>query len=324
MTESPGITGIHHVTAIASDPQPNLDFYVRFLGLRLVKRTVNFDNPTTYHFYYGDETGQPGSILTFFPWPGARAGRHGTGQVTLTSFSVPSGAIEYWKERAERHSIQASSQPERFGDPVLHLKDPDGLAIELIASASPTPGDRPDGVDIPSEFEIQRIHSATLALQNADRTSELLTGIMGLRELTRDGDRIRFEAAEGGPGNIVDLLVQPGEARGAGGAGTVHHIAFRTPDDAWQLRWLETLTKQQFHVSPVMDRQYFHSIYYREPGGILFEIATDPPGFLIDESAEELGTSLKLPPEYEPARDRIEAALQPITVPTTGLMTESY
>jgi len=322
--QTPRIDGIHHVTAIASDPQPNLDFYVRFLGLRLVKRTVNFDDPGTYHFYYGDEVGRPGTIMTFFPWPGARAGRHGNGQVTLTTFSVPVGSVAFWQDRARRLGISISEQPERFGQAVLRVNDGDGLAVELIAAGKLSEAARPDGADIPAESEIQGIHSATLAEQSETKTAELLTGVMGFRETGREGNRIRYEVGAGGPMATIDLVVNPSDQRGVGGGGTVHHIAFRTPDDAHQERWLEILTGKGYHTSPVMDRNYFHSIYYREPGGILFEIATDPPGFLIDESIDELGNSLKLPQEYEPMRSRIEGALPVITVPTTGLITESY
>jgi glyoxalase family protein len=322
--ENPRIDGIHHVTAIASEPQPNLDFYVRFLGFRLVKRTVNFDDPGTYHFYYGDETGAPGTLLTFFPWPGARAGRRGTGQVTTTAFAVPFGALDFWKQRTQRFGVACTEEPERFGQAVLRMEDGDGLAIELIASSAPDAGGRPDGADIPAEVEIQRIHSATLCEANGSRTAELLTATMGFRETGREGDRIRFEAGAGGPAAIVDLLVDASGPRALGGAGVVHHIAFRTPDSAHQERWQEILLGQDYNVTPVMDRTYFQSIYYREPGGILFEIATDIPGFLIDEGIDELGGSLKLPAEYERMRGQIEAALPVITVPTDGLMTESY
>ncbi len=317
----PRIDGIHHVTAIASDPQPNLDFYVRFLGLRLVKRTVNFDDPGTYHFYYGDETGQPGTILTFFPWPGARRGRHGSGQVTATTFTVPTGSLDYWRERATRYGFATTDLPDRFGDGVLRVDDGDGLAIELVAASEPTDH---DGAEIPGEYGVRNIHSATLTEARLEPTAKLLTETMGFRETGREGDRVRFEAGEGGPSRIVDVLVDPAAPRGLGGAGTVHHIAFRTPDDDHQLDWQQLLMKEGYNVSPVMDRNYFHSIYYREPGAILFEIATDPPGFLVDESLEELGSNLKLPAEYEPMRGRIESTLQPITVPTTGLLTESY
>lgn len=319
---TPRIDGIHHVTAIASDPQPNLDFYVRFLGLRLVKRTVNFDDPGTYHFYYGDETGSPGTLLTFFPWPGASRGRIGTGQVTLTSFSVPVGSFDFWKERAQRFGFAAEPQPDRFGDPVLLVRDGDGLGIELIPSTAPSTA--VEGADVPAENAIQCIHSATLTEAIPDRTIVLLTETMGFREIAREDERIRFAAGEGGPGALLDIAVDPGGKRGLQGAGTVHHIAFRTPDDEQQLAWSQTLMDLGYHVTPVMDRNYFHSIYYREPGGILFEIATDPPGFTVDEPLEELGMNLKLPEMYEPMRERIESVLPTITVPTTGLLTESY
>jgi glyoxalase family protein len=322
--ENPRIDGIHHVTAIASEPQPNLDFYVRFLGFRLVKRTVNFDDPGTYHFYYGDDTGAPGTLLTFFPWPGARAGRRGTGQVTTTAFAVPFGALDFWKQRAQHFGVTCTEEPERFGQAVLQVLDGDRLAIELIASSTPGSQSRPDGADIPAEFEIQGIHSATLCEANGSRTAELLTNTMGFRETGRENERIRFEAGAGGPGATVDLVVDASGPHALGGAGVVHHIAFRTPDAAHQERWREILLDRDYNVTAVMDRTYFQSIYYREPGGILFEIATDTPGFLIDESIDELGRSLKLPAEYERMRGQIEAALPAITVPTDGLMTESY
>jgi len=322
----PRIDGIHHVTAIASDPQQNLDFYVRFLGMRLVKRTVNFDDPGTYHFYYGDETGKPGTILTFFPWPGARRGRHGNGQVTATAFAVPYDSLPFWTERAQRFGFTASPQPDRFGEKVLRIDDTDGLAIELIESvtAADSVQDEGDGADIPGEYRVHCIHSATLSEQTEQKTLDLLTNMMRFRESGREGDRIRLQTQKGGPSATIDLLITPGAPRGLGGAGTVHHIAYRTPDDTQQLDWQQKLMSAGYQVSPVMDRNYFHSIYYREAGGILFEIATDPPGFLVDESADTLGSALRLPAEYESMRERIEAVLPAITVPTAGTLTESY
>jgi catechol 2,3-dioxygenase-like lactoylglutathione lyase family enzyme len=291
------ISGIHHVTAIASDPQTNFDFYTGFLGLRLVKKTVNFDDPGTYHFYYGDESGTPGSILTFFPWPGARRGRHGSGQVAFTSFAAPENSIGTWIERAKEYGITVGEPLERFGQQVLPFVDPDGLQLEIVASL---PG---------SGHELAKFHSATISEEGYERTARLLTETMGFRFKEQAGNRFRFEAGEGGPGATVDVVCNPDAARGLGGAGTVHHIAWRTPDDAQQREWHKTLVQLNYNVSPIMDRQYFHSIYYREPGGVLFEIATDPPGFLIDESLETLGTELKLPPAYEPMRAQIEKAL---------------
>lgn len=296
------IEGIHHVTAIAGDPQRNLDFYTQFLGLRLVKKTVNFDDPGSYHFYFGDERGSPGSILTFFPWPGARRGRHGNGQVTTTSFAVPKNSLSYWRDRANEFLVSTFEASSRFDEEVLALRDPDGLQLELIASIDA------DG------HAIRQIHSATLQEEGYELTARLLADTMGFRLAQQQGNRYRYVAGEGGPGAIVDVICSPDAQRGYGGAGTVHHIAWRTPDDEQQKKWREKLAALDYNVSPVMDRNYFRSIYYREPGGILFEIATDPPGFLIDEPLESLGASLKLPPFYEPMRREIEKALPPVTL----------
>ena len=296
------ILGIHHVTAIAAAPQPNIDFYTGFLGMRLVKKTVNFDDPGTYHFYYGDHTGSPGSILTFFPWPGARRGFHGSGQVTVTSFAVPKGSIGRWEEKARAHAISTDIIAMRFDEEVLSLRDPDGLQLELVGSLEPSEGD-----------SIGRIHSATISEEGYERTAKLLTDTMGFRLTKEHSNRFRYEVAAGGPGATVDVLCTPDLRRGSGGAGTVHHIAWRTPSDEQQFVWHRELIDLRYNVSPVMDRQYFHSIYFREPGGVLFEIATDPPGFTIDEPLESLGTGLMLPPEYESMRKRIESALPEIT-----------
>ncbi len=315
----PDLQGIHHVTAIAGDPQRNLDFYLRFLGLRLVKRTVNFDDPGTYHFYYGDETGQPGTILTFFPWIGARRGRHGTGQITTTSFAVPPGSLGFWSERARSFSVESASAPDRFGSPALRLTDPDGLSLELVETAGLTRG--AETLDIPGDFAISKIGGAVMTQHDPDAAARLLTEIMGFRAAGESNGVFRFQTTAG---STIDVLADPGAPRASDGAGAVHHIAFRTSSDEDQLKWHDSLIELDFEVSPVMDRQYFHSIYFRESGGVLFEIATDLPGFLVDESADELGSSLKLPPEYEPMRQRIEGSLPPITVPVAGLLTERY
>jgi glyoxalase family protein len=298
------ITGIHHITAIASNPQVNLDFYTEFLGLRLVKKTVNFDDPATYHFYFGDRSGRPGSIITFFPWPGARRGRHGTGQVAVASFAIPKGAISYWRDRAKTYGVSSAQVLTRFGDEILPLSDPDGLQLELVASE-----DGSEGATAISGF-----HSATISEEGYEQTARLLTETMGFRLTGEHGNRFRFEIGPGGASHIVDVTCNPDAPRAAGGAGTVHHIAWRTPDDAQQMEWRAELVRLNYDVSPIMDRQYFHSIYYREPGGVLFEIATDPPGFTIDEPLETLGGALKLPPQYEPLRDQIEQLLPPVTV----------
>jgi predicted esterase/catechol 2,3-dioxygenase-like lactoylglutathione lyase family enzyme len=311
------ILGIHHVTAIASDPQRNVDFYSGLLGLRLVKRTVNFDDPQTYHLYYGDEVGTPGSIMTFFPWPGARRGRIGAGQVAVTSFSVLPSAIGFWVERLVRHGV-AHKSPTRRGDganveQVISLADPDGLLLEIVGH--PAAESRPawaDAPGIPREHAIHGFHSVTLWLGDATRSERVLVDTLGFRAVRDDGSTRRFAAGDGGPGAIVDVRTVGDFTRGAGGAGTVHHVAFRVPNDETQLTVRSVVTDAGLHPTPVIDRNYFHSVYFREPGGVLFEVATDPPGFAIDEPVEHLGEQLKLPAQYEPHRAEIEAILPPI------------
>jgi glyoxalase family protein len=288
------ITGLHHVTAIASDPRKNVAFYTNFLGLKLVKKTVNFDDPTTYHLYYGDETGSPGTILTFFPWPHTMRGRAGSGQTTVTAYEVPRNSLEFWIERARAHGITVSGPAERFGEQYITLRDPDNMAVELVASA-PSGG-----------TALRSFHSVTLTEWNLEPTSNLLTGLLNFTAIGEAGSRTRF--ATGGPG-FVDVDVIPDQRRGSIGAGIVHHIAFRTPTEETQKTWHEKITAAGQSVSPIMDRNYFHSIYFREPGGVLFEIATDPPGFAVDEPADHLGESLKLPAWYEPRRAELEAVL---------------
>ena len=314
------IPGLHHVTAIASDPQRNLDFYVGLLGLRFVKRTVNFDDPGTYHFYFGDRRGTPGTILTFFPWPGVRRGIRGTGQVEATAFSIPQNSIEFWLERLKQHHVTAERTPERFGEEVIRLLDPDGLLIELIAVAAGVSSANieswPDS-PIPAEHAVHGFHSVSAALEGYERTARLLTETFGYRLVDESGNRFRFVSGDdSAPGRIIDLLCQPDTAMGRVAAGSVHHIAFRAKDEAEQLQWRERLVDLGYNVTPVIDRIYFHSIYFREPGGVLFEIATDPPGFTLDEKLEELGMHLLLPPWMEPARSQIEEILPPIQVPT--------
>lgn len=312
---APVITGIHHVTAIAGDPQRNLDFYTEVLGLRLVKLTVNFDDPGTYHFYFGNERGAPGSILTFFPWAGARRGAVGNGQVAATSFAVAPDTLPFWQQRLTEAGTPAELAGERFGEPVLRVADPDGLPLELIGSAAARPDKAWHGAGIPREAAIASFHSATLLEDAHEPTAALLTDTMGLRLVGEDGTRRRFQAGDGGPGTLVDVVSAPGGRYGQSGTGTVHHIAWRTPDDAQQQAWRQTLVSEGHPVSPVMDRTYFHSIYYREPGGILFEIATDPPGFALDEHPDHLGERLMLPPQVEAHRAAVEQALTPLTLP---------
>ncbi|RYG67136.1 ring-cleaving dioxygenase [bacterium] len=312
------ISGLHHVTAIAGDPQRNLDFYVGTLGLRLVKRTVNFDDPGTYHFYFGDGPGSPGTILTFFPWPGARPGRKGTGEVEATTFAINPDSVGYWTDRLKTEGIFTQQVDSRFGSEVIRFLDPDGMTLELIASSSIGGVEPWADSPVPVEHSLQGFHSVTAAVEGYERTARLLTETFGYQLTAEEGNRFRFTAQSDAtsPGQIVDLLCIPDTRHAASGAGSVHHIAFRALDDAQQREWRQEVANLGFSVSPVMDRTYFHSIYFREPGGVLFEIATDPPGFTLDETIEELGTHLKLPPQYESGRSRIEQILQPIQVPT--------
>ena len=310
------IPGLHHVTAIATDPQRNLDFYVGLLGLRFVKRTVNFDDPGTYHFYFGDNRGTPGTILTIFPWPGARRGARGTGQVETTAFAISSDSIAYWLERLKQHHVAAEKTSPRFGEEVVRFVDPDGLLIEFIASESQGKADPWPDSPVAAEHAVRGFHSVSAALEGYERTARLITETFGYRLADQSGNRFRFLSADdSASGRIIDLLCQPDMAMGRVAAGSIHHIAFRAKDEAEQLRWRERLVDLGYNVTPVIDRTYFHSIYFREPGGVLFEIATDPPGFALDEKVEELGTYLRLPSWMESARTQIEGILPPIHVP---------
>lgn len=306
------VTGLHHITAIASDPRQNLDFYTRVLGLRFVKKSVNQDDPGTYHLYYGDYQASPGTILTFFPWAGLRRGRPGTGQAYATAFSVPAGALSFWQERFTKLGVKQEPVEKRFNDEVLPFADPDGLRLELVATAEADGRAPAPAKDVPAEFAIRGFHSSTLAVTSTAATTQVLTGSMGYRLVSAAGHRTRYTAGAGGPGTYVDLLADPLLPRGLNGAGTIHHVAFRATNDAAELAARDVLLKDGLHVSPVIDRAYFKSIYYREPAGVLFEIATDGPGFAIDEPLDQLGTKLGLPPHLEIHRAEIEAALPPL------------
>jgi glyoxalase family protein len=307
------INGLHHVTTIAGDTQRNVDFYTDVLGLRLVKKTVNFDAPDVYHLYYGDETGTPGTILTFFPYGNLPRGRKGVGQLTFTAFSAPTAAMSYWMDRLNERSIPYAGPYKRFSETYLRFEDPDGMGIELVF----TDDDQRTGWDngqIPAANSIRGFHTVTLNSATPDQTGKLLTDVMQ-HTLVGEGDgRLRFQAGKGGSGSFVDVLKTPEGVRGLQGAGSVHHVAFSTNSDETQLLIQQQLSDAGYHVTPVQDRNYFNSIYFREPGGILFEVATNPPGFAIDESVAELGTALKLPQQYESSRARIEAGLPEITV----------
>jgi glyoxalase family protein len=307
--------GLHHVTAIASDPQRNVDFYAATLGLRLVKQTVNFDAPEVYHLYYGDEAGHPGTLLTFFPWPGAAKGRRGTGQATTTSFSVPEASLGYWKQRLEQRGVELREATTRLEEDALAFEDPDGLLIELVAHTSDAAGSPWTGTDIPAEHAIRGLYSVTFTEDGSDVTADLLTGTLGFRLVDESADRLRFDVGQGGPGARVDVVAAPRGPRGVVASGTVHHVAWRAPDRQTQEAWREDIVEVLPRTTPIIDRQYFESIYFREPGGVLLEIATDPPGFATDEPLLELGRRLKLPPWLEPSREEIERALPPLKLP---------
>jgi catechol 2,3-dioxygenase-like lactoylglutathione lyase family enzyme len=311
---------IHHVTAIAREPQRNLDFYAGTLGMRLVKLTVNYDDPGTYHFYYGDAVGRPGSLLTFFPWTGGRPGRQGTGQINGVGLAVPSSSLGYWIERLISHGVKYEGPARRFDEPVLAFADPDGLMIELIAT---TRVDRvegwPDG-PVPARHAVRGVHAVTIWEDGDAGSAAFLTGTMGFRATAEEENRLRFESGQEGLGTVVELRRAPGFWRGSDGVGTVHHVAFRASDDAEQRSRQDEIRRLDVGVTDVRDRSYFRSIYFREPGGVLFEIATDGPGFLLDETAAELGTSLKLPAQYESMRERLEKALPPLRLPHAEAM----
>ncbi|WP_372631387.1 ring-cleaving dioxygenase [Cohnella sp.] len=303
-------SGIHHVTAFVRHAQATVDFYSGVLGLRLVKKTINFDAPEVYHLYFGNEAGSPGTVITFFPWPTSRKGRIGGGQVGITSYVVPAGTLGFWKERFEKFRIP-TTETSRFGEPLLQLDDPDGLRIELVERED-GPASRWAFGGVSADKAIKGFGGALLLSTAPERTASVLENVMGLRRIAQEGDYVRFQAT-GDLGNIIDVNVAP-VAPGAGGAGTVHHIAWRAEDDEDHARWRSLVEESGYQPTPVIDRQYFNAIYFREEGGILFEIATDPPGFARDEPAETMGEQLMLPVWFEPHRAQIEQGLTPIEV----------
>lgn len=304
------ISGIHHISAIVGPPQENIDFYAGVLGLRLVKRTVNFDDPGTYHLYFGDEGGHPGTIITFFPWTGARQGVIGDGQVGVTSYAIPEGALVFWENRLEKFKIPFKKST-RFGEEYLAFDDPHGLHLEIV--------ERPEGEKntwefggISSNAAIKGFGGATLLSKQPEKTAELLENVMGLEKVEEEGDLLRFRSSND-IGNVIDLK-QTTSGSGQMGVGTVHHIAWRAKDDQDQLEWKKRVEGLGYGVTPVQDRNYFNAIYFREHGEILFEIATDPPGFAHDESYETMGERLMLPDRYEQYREQLERRLMPIQV----------
>ena len=307
---SDSIFGIHHVTAIASSPAENVAFYTEALGLRLVKRTVNFDAPETYHLYYADGVGTPGTVMTFFPWPGASPGRAGTGQATTVAFSIPEGSAGFWADRLRDRGLEVDRR-DRFGDRALGFADPDGIDLELIEGEGVDEGEPWAGGPIPLEHAIRGFHGVSLTVGGYERSADLLE-TMGYAHVADEGPRYRYRAV-GRTAAVVDLVARPTAGRGSFGPGTVHHVAFRMADDGMQDRWRDMLVGEGFDPTPVLDRRYFRSIYFREPGGVLYEFATDGPGFTADESVDELGGELKLPPWIEGEREEIETSLPPLT-----------
>ncbi len=304
------VTGIHHVTALAGNPQKNIDFYAGILGLRLVKKTVNFDAPEIYHFYYGNETGQPGSILTFFPYGDIIKGRHGKGMLNITSFSAPASSLEYWESRLKKFNIHYKQPQERFDEVFIYFEDEDGLGLELVFNDK----DERKGFsygNIPIENSVKGFYNVEIWEEGYERTAAILTQQLDHTLIAEKGNRFRF-AATNSPGNYVDILCAPDTLKGLGGNGTVHHIAFATANKKTQEEVRIKVAQRMLNPTPILDRQYFTSIYFREPGGVLFEVATEEPGFMIDEDKEHLGELLKLPSWYEKHRANIEEAVTPI------------
>jgi len=310
------ILGLHHVTATVDTAQDDLDFSVGALGLRLVKKTVNFDNHHVYHFYYGDERGTPGTIWTTFPYAdkGVPVGKKGAGQIVTTSFSVPAGSLTAWRTRLGKYSIAVVDIEDRFGDAAIACSDPSGLEFELIASKHD--GRAPwVGREVDADMAIRGLHSVTMVVRSADATLDLMTKVLGYHVIKDEGNRIRVGVHGGGPGKAIDIVVDPHAQPAVNGLGTVHHVAMAVATADEQLRLREVLLRHGARVTEVRDRCYFTSIYFREPGGVLFEVATAGPGFTTDESLEDLGTSLKLPPWEEPHRPAIERGLADVVVP---------
>ena len=303
------ILGIHHITAIAGQAQRNYDFYTGVLGLRLVKKTVNFDDPGTYHFYYGNETGAPGTILTFFPWTHVKRGTTGVGMATEIGYAVPAGSLDFWEKRFSETGTRHGQVTERLGEMILPFSDPDGLNLNLVVPEKPDLRKVWSSSQVPAESATRGFHTVLLTLRQLEPTAKVLTDIFGYRLLKQDGNYYRFVTDAVENAAIVDILVDPMGKPGINAGGTNHHVAFRVKDEQTLLFFREKVLNAGLHITPKIDRNYFFSLYFREPGGVLFEIATDNPGFDVDESVEELGKNLKLPAQYEDRRREIEQIL---------------
>lgn len=303
------ILGIHHITAIAGSAKKNYDFYTRVLGLRLIKKTINFDDPKTYHLYYGNETGSPGTILTFFPWEGIGSGRRGARQLTEIGFSVPAGSLTFWQERLEKNNVIYNKAAEKFGERYLTFLDPDGLKFEITVAKEPDTREPWVTKEISASSAIRGFHHITITTHNIDHTAEILTGVLGYELAERQVNRHRFVTNAVHEAAIVDLVAAPGEMTGHVAGGSVHHVAFRVKDEAALLYFREKVAAKGLHITEKIDRNYFYSLYFREPGGVLFELATDSPGFLVDETLGTLGAKLQLPAKFESKRMELESLL---------------
>jgi glyoxalase family protein len=303
------INGIHHITAIAGNAKRNHNFYTNVLGQRLVKKTVNFDDPETYHLYYGDKEGTPGTILTFFPWEGIQTGRRGARQATEIGYSVPKGSLDFWVNRFEKHNVIYNKVAEKFGEEYLTVLDPDGLKLELTASKT---GDNRlpwETDEVKAENAIKGFHNVTITTNKMQATADILTGVFGYKLLEQHVNRYRFVTDAVENANIVDLVEVAGEVVGHVAGGSVHHVAFRVANEEILMQYREKIAALGLHITDKIDRNYFYSLYFREPGGVLFEIATDNPGFAFDEDVEELGQNLKLPAQHERFRSALEKSL---------------
>lgn len=303
------ISGIHHITAIAGDAQRNYDFYTKVLGLRMVKKTVNFDDPKTYHFYFGDGTGNPGSILTFFPWPRVRQGVNGAGMATEIGYSVPAGSLDFWKARFEKYKVSHSEISEKFEEKFLSFQDPDGLNLEMIVSKYIDNRQPWTTEEVKENIAIKGFHNVTLTLKDIEATASILTDIFAYKFLGQENNLHRFKTDAVETAAIVDLKEEPNAIAGLNAGGTNHHIAFRVKDEKTLMAFREKVLKKGLNITEKIDRDYFFSLYFREPGGVLFEIATDNPGFATDETVEELGSRLQLPDRYKSSREQIEKVL---------------
>lgn len=303
------ILGLHHITAIAGDAQSNYDFYTKTLGLRMVKKTVNFDDPQTYHFYFGDEVGTPGTILTFFPWKNVRQGKNGAGMATEIGYSVPGGSLDFWTKRFENLGVRHDAIVERFGEKQLPFQDPDGLWLSLIESKTPDNRKGWETPDVKADTALKGFHTVTLTLNNTKATAAVLTEIFGYQLVAQDGNISRYQTDAVENAALVDLLESPGAQRGLNAGGTNHHVAFRVANEEILMAFREKIVARGLHITEKINRDYFFSLYFREPGGVLFEIATDNPGFATDETVAELGNSLQLPNRYESMRAEIEKGL---------------